>query len=277
MNTRKLLTGFVVIFTLLAAFGMSSHLVAAQPLNDDFANAFAISGPGYSDAGNSVDATESPDDPAAVLGSLCGGGNTVWYTFTPASDAHIAIDTYGSDYDTTLGVYTGSPGAFSEVTCNDDADSLQSRVEFDAQAGVTYGVVIGACCGSGAGYSGNYVISVTEPPPPPPPFALDLALDGGSINKATGSAILSGTVSCSAPGWYELYVLLEQRRGQVVTRGEGYISGQCDGATPVSVEIRPSGSTAFKGGRAGVTANADGCDSDYITCDDAHIATTIKL
>jgi hypothetical protein len=274
MGTHKILTGFVLVVTVLATMIMGIGSAAAQPANDDFANAYAISGPGFTDSGSTVDATESPDDPAPALGSTCGGGNTVWYSFTPATDVNVFIDTFGSAYDTTLGVYTGGPGTFSEVACNDDAGSLQSQVQINALAGVTYGVVIGTCCGAGNIYGSDYVISVSEVPPP---FALDLTIDGGSVNKSTGSAIITGTVTCNTPGWFYLYILLEQRSGKFVARGEASISGPCDGATPVQVEIRPSGSVAFKSGRAGMTANANGCDIYYITCDGAQVVATIKL
>jgi hypothetical protein len=272
MSQHKIHIVLVVAIAAVMSFGLTARSVAAQPLNDDFANAFVISGPGYSDSGSTDDATESPDDPAVANGSLCGGGNTVWYTFTAAADTRLVIDTFGSAYDTTLGVYVGGPGSFAEVTCNDDWSSLQSRVEFDAAAGVTYGIVIGTCCWAGNLYGGNYVISVSEPPPP---FDLDLTIDGGSIDKVTGVATITGTITCNTPGWFDLYILVEQRSGKLVTRGEQWTSGPCEGATPVSLTVRPSGSVAFKSGRVGVTANFSGCDS--FTCDSGQVVATIKL
>jgi hypothetical protein len=46
----------------------------------------------------------------------------------------IEANTFGSDYDTTLSVYTGSRGALTQIACNDDADLLQSLVRFNATA-----------------------------------------------------------------------------------------------------------------------------------------------
>ena len=50
----------------------------------------------------------------------------------------IEANTFGSNYDTTLSVYTGSRGSLMQLACNDDSGSLQSRIRFDAVAGTTY-------------------------------------------------------------------------------------------------------------------------------------------
>jgi hypothetical protein len=59
----------------------------------------------------------------------------------------VTIDTAGSDFDTVLGVYTGSPGSFTQVACVDDVFepdfSLQARVTIETIAGVTYYVQAG--------------------------------------------------------------------------------------------------------------------------------------
>ena len=75
-------------------------------------------------------------------------GNTVWYTVT-GTGGPITIDTAGSDYDTVMAVYTGSPGSFDTVDCVDDVPldpigrTLQASITFDSVAGQTYYVQIG--------------------------------------------------------------------------------------------------------------------------------------
>ncbi len=75
-------------------------------------------------------------------------GNTVWYTVT-GTGGPITVDTAGSDYDTVMAVYTGSPGSFETVACLDDVPldpvgrTLQAAITFDSVAGVTYYVQIG--------------------------------------------------------------------------------------------------------------------------------------
>jgi hypothetical protein len=81
-------------------------------------------------------------------------GNTVWYTVT-GTGGPITMDTAGSDYDTVMAVYSGSPGSFETVACVDDVPldpigrTLQSSITFDSVAGQTYYVQIG-------GYPSSY-------------------------------------------------------------------------------------------------------------------------
>jgi hypothetical protein len=78
-------------------------------------------------------------------------GFTAWWTFV-GTGGPVTIDTAGSNFDTVLGVYTGSPGSFTQVACVDDVSdptfSLQSRVTIDTVAGVTYYVQAGGFGGS---------------------------------------------------------------------------------------------------------------------------------
>ena len=84
----------------------------------------------------------------------------MWYQFTPSEDIRINANTFGSDYDTGIAVFTGTRGALSLVLCNDDAmtgEFVQSNLNFDAVAGTTYYFMVGSCCGSDGG---NLVFNV---------------------------------------------------------------------------------------------------------------------
>jgi hypothetical protein len=85
------------------------------------------------------EATSAPDDP-----NCFDGGRTVWYRLTPAADLRVIVDTIGSNYDTTLGVYTGGPGSLQEVACNDDHHGRQSEVRFNGTSGTTYYMMVGS-------------------------------------------------------------------------------------------------------------------------------------
>jgi hypothetical protein len=78
-------------------------------------------------------------------------GFTAWWTFV-GTGGPVTVDTAGSNFDTVLAVYTGSPGSFTQIACVDDvfdpAFSLQSRVTIDTVAGVTYSVQAGGFGGS---------------------------------------------------------------------------------------------------------------------------------
>ena len=94
-------------------------------------------------------------------GQIATGGQAppsrlVWFSFTPAVSAPYRIDTIGTtpaaDYDTILGVYTGSCGSFGAVsgicrqngfTPDDAPGSLQSSVTLNLIAGTTYTIAVG--------------------------------------------------------------------------------------------------------------------------------------
>jgi hypothetical protein len=136
---------------LLALLNASAAL--AQSANDDFDNTTVVGAVPFSDSISTVDATTAGDDP------FCNGfEHTVWYAFTPTQDTPIRADTAGSDYDTSLGVYTGSRGALSQVACA----SFPAEVAFTASANTTYFFMVASVCCGGPG--GNLVFRVNPPP-----------------------------------------------------------------------------------------------------------------
>jgi hypothetical protein len=76
---------------------------------------------------------------------------TAWWTFV-GTGGPVTVDSAGSDFDTIVGVYTGSPGSLTQVGCVDDVFdpdfSLQARITIDTVAGVTYYVQAGGFGGS---------------------------------------------------------------------------------------------------------------------------------
>lgn len=244
---RPLLVALAVAALLLGA----ATPVAAAPPNDDIAGASPISGLAYSDSGDSFDATTAPDDP-----DCSGNGPTVWYALTLAEDTRVAANTFGSAYDTTLSVYSGTPGALSQIACNDDFEGLQSRVEFDAIAGETYYLMIGAFA---SGPGGFYTLSVNVAMPL---LELDLqdAVSARVVPK-TGVATLSGTVSCSRPTYVDIFAFLQQRSGRATISGFGATSFECDGETSWSVTIYGDNGR-FAGGRANFQLYAQAYDAE---------------
>ena len=150
MNRNIKKSTVVLIIGILAAFSVFPAFAAA-PSNDDFDDANVISELPFSDAVDTTGATTADDDPDCF-----GQGPTVWYEFTPEEDVNVRADTVGSDYDTTLSVYTGSRGDLTQIACNDGAVDLQSRVQFEAVAGETYFFMVGAF---GGGPGGQLVFS----------------------------------------------------------------------------------------------------------------------
>jgi hypothetical protein len=108
-----------------------------------------------------VDDGNPPIFPCYTKGQLSTGGQAppsrlAWFSFTPTVSATYRIDTLGttpaSDYDTILGLYTGTCGSLSAVsgicrqngfTPDDAPGSLQSSVTLNLDAGTTYTIAVG--------------------------------------------------------------------------------------------------------------------------------------
>ncbi len=76
------------------------------------------------------------------------GFRTVWYELFAASSGRIRLDTFGSQYDTILGVFRGECGSLEPVTCSDDFNGFTSNATLAASAGETYYIVVADWQGS---------------------------------------------------------------------------------------------------------------------------------
>jgi hypothetical protein len=130
---------------------LGTTVAGAAPAHDKIANATVITALPFTDGLYTSGATTAADDP-----DCAGRGPTVWYVVTPTADLSMIVHTFGSKYDTTLSVYTGAPGALTQIACNNDyfngtSSSLQSRVAFSATAGTTYYIMVGSAASSPGG------------------------------------------------------------------------------------------------------------------------------
>ncbi len=125
-----------------ATGNLTFNLQASQGSSDDFADAFLTPEPlPYTNSQSTVGATAEPGEPIPPSGQGCSTNmdTTVWYKHTPSSSQTLIADTFGSDYDTQLIVWSGtSIGTVTFVGCNDDTVGLQAQVTFSASAGTTY-------------------------------------------------------------------------------------------------------------------------------------------
>lgn len=129
-------------------------------VNDDFADALQVTSLPYEKSQNTTQATLEQGEPRPC-GSI---DRTVWYRFTPTSTVTVEADTFRSDFDTVLAVYTGSSlDTLTLVGCNDDTGfGLLSRIRFSASAGQTYSFQAGGFRGA----SGNLTFGVQGLVPP---------------------------------------------------------------------------------------------------------------
>jgi hypothetical protein len=136
------------------------------PPNDNFASATAVGTLPRQISDTNVDATTQTGEP---LSYSCGGaataiGKTLWYTYRPTASSNVTIDTAGSNFDTVVGVFTGTAvNALTGVACNDDIGNVrQARVTFLAQAGNTYQIQIGGFRNAQTTESGTVAINMTS-------------------------------------------------------------------------------------------------------------------
>jgi hypothetical protein len=218
---------------------------APMPINDDFDAAIVIPDLPFFDSQDTRCATPGFDDPSCV-----GSGPSVWYSYTPTTTHSISADTFGSDYDTTLSAYTGTRGALTQIACNDDSGSLQSRIIFEVVAGQTYQFMVGAFA---SGLGGHLQFSIQEIIP----LTVDVEIHPvGGVNARDGIATVQGTVECSKPASAEIFGSLSQHAGRAGIQGFFFdYSIPCDGMASWSAEVSGENGV-FKGGRAEVFVSA---------------------
>jgi len=173
--------------TALDLFGYSIGLPApVRPPNDNFANAIALQTNSGTLTGSSVSATREPGEPfhAGFLGD-----KSVWYSWVAPLDLQITIDTIGSNYDTTLGVYTGTAvNQLVTIAQNDDIVSGTNRaslVQFNVVAGTTYRIAVDGWNGEYGNVTINWSAGVATPTPTPTPTATRV-LTITSVNPGGG-------------------------------------------------------------------------------------------
>jgi hypothetical protein len=233
---------------------LSGSAWAQAPPNDTFEQATVISSLPFSQTLDTSEATTDPTDAEAA--SRCGLQvplAAVWYEYTPSADQSLLVSTSGSSYITGVGVYTGSPGALSPVSCSVGVGS------FPATAGQTYHIGVSDV---GGGSGGTLNLSVSTP-------GFELSVDRfGQFDPKTGVATVTGTLSTPTltclSGFFIVSGTLSQRKGDRTTTantGESPIEVPCNGGLPSqqwSITFTPLDGK-FKGGPADVSADAVNC------------------
>lgn len=111
--------------------------------NNAFASRITLMGPSVTTTGSNSGATKETGEPNHGGNS---GGKSVWWTWTAPASGTVTIDTAGSNFDTLLGVYTGSSvSALTTVASNDDdwaAGVTTSKVTFNVTAGTVYQIAV---------------------------------------------------------------------------------------------------------------------------------------
>ncbi len=161
--------------------------------NDLCSGAVVITNASYTNVQSTLKASAFGDP---TPGCVDGFGHGVWYQFTAPVAGRLIVDTFGSDFDTGLAIYTGACDSLTEAACNDDTDGITSQVILPTTAGTTYSILAG-------GYSsdaGNLVLHLNHLTPPAfdvQPTNISVVVSSNGMFNPT----LSGTLPMSFQ-WY---------------------------------------------------------------------------
>lgn len=223
---------------------------ASPPSNDVEARAIRVDTVPFT---HSVDTSDANADGPR----FCSSHASVFYTFTPSATVRVQVDTLGSDYDTTLAIYTRDElGKVGQIGCDDDRFGDASGLRLRAVAGTTYVVMVNRCCGNPregrpGRPGGPLVLTVTK-------FSsasllATLTVDRGTVDPSEGIATISGTITCSRRSIVYTEGVLNQLRQEVfVARGYWYAAVPCtpDAPVPWSMDVETETSVVFGAGPA---------------------------
>lgn len=119
----------------------------AAPVNDNFANAIPIE---QLPTTLQQDTTEASNEANEILPNCLNEvAASVWYQYTATRNQTVVLNTFDSDYDTVLSVWTGTTHPLTQLACNDDSSNTsQSQVSLELEQGTTYYINI-------SGYTGE--------------------------------------------------------------------------------------------------------------------------
>ena len=164
--------------------------------NDHWANAIELTGAKGSVTAWNAFATPEVDEP------LEDAVHTLWWKWTPpAGVTKVMFHTYGSAFDTLLGVYTGTAvDALTEVALNDDRGGTTSLVSFDVTPSETYYICV-------SGYSDTAGGDVKLTWEAANEFSLIIE-DGvvlGFLGKCPASLVIPSTVTMIGESAFDYY------------------------------------------------------------------------
>ena len=215
------------------------------PKNDDISGAKKISlDMPFVHREQTTEASLDLSDP-----NCSGRARSVWFEYQRPkkwASRKIEMNTFGSNYDTTLSVYTGKPGNLEQIRCDDNTGGSRSRVKFTPEPGVKYYVMVGASRNSAGG---DLVLEVKNAPVP---FRYSFSVNpNGSVSEVTGAATVTGTITCNVTTKAYLEFSIRQKVGDhVVSSRVSKAIGCKDGTKSWSATAYSS--RAYKSGDAGV-------------------------
>lgn len=118
---------------------------ACRPVtNDAFSDARTITTLPFEDALKLTGSSTELGEPRSECGFGGQEAASVWYAYTPSTNAALAADSTGSDFPNVVAIWTRSGEQFRDVACSSSASpaSLGAHAPFQAVAGQTYYIQI---------------------------------------------------------------------------------------------------------------------------------------
>ena len=267
----------ITVVALALAACLSSPAQAAVPSNDGPGKAKAASGVGYSDSANVSQATAGRGDPTDCFNSA-----SVWYRYTPRTTETINVNTIGSNYTTGIGVYTGTPGAFSKVVmCRAFDFKRWAALDLEVEAGTTYWFMVGVCCRNGRdGQAFDGPLQLQFHMTTPPGIEELAAADAGAVDRTDGEAHVTVSFRCDfVSSRTRVEASLRQRIGETfVARSSIFRRTTCGtSSSDRALTFRPRGDIAFGEGPAAVSLRLTACSRETGTCAQRRIAEEVVL
>jgi hypothetical protein len=151
------------------AFGATWTYTLGIPFqtgNDNFANSILLPSTPASVRSSNVGATTESGEPLG--GGFLQRGATVWWSWVAPTNGSVRVDTFGSSFNTGLGIFRGTAvNALTQVAFNDNAPGRSdvSLVTFTAQAGTTYHIQVSGMPGFGTPpATGSIQLNLSMPP-----------------------------------------------------------------------------------------------------------------
>jgi hypothetical protein len=138
---KQMKSNWTLVCVVVLSLAAQLSVFAAPPANDAFDAATVISGFPVTVVGSNIEATLETGEPLPSVGDPAA---SVWFRWTAPSNASVQINTFGSDFDTILAVWSGN--SVSNLTLlaeNDDYHGDTNSVVFmEVASGETYHIAV---------------------------------------------------------------------------------------------------------------------------------------
>ncbi|OUD14318.1 hypothetical protein [Thioflexithrix psekupsensis] len=123
--------------------------VYALPNNNTLTQATPITTLPFSQQQDTRNATDEAQQAAyTCVGDRYQG--SVWYQYTATQAGVLLVDTFGSDYDTVLAIWTGDAHPLTQQACNDDSGTVPQSLAFaEVEAGTRYWISVNSLKAAG--------------------------------------------------------------------------------------------------------------------------------